>query len=111
MLAAAAQEPRRDCHRPTGIGKTLTFLVPVLLKIASAGPYNKQRGGGTPSPRVLVLAPTRELAMQSQFVCDEVKSVRSVCIYGGVPKQHQRAELKAGAEIVVATPGRLLDLV
>ena len=94
----------------TGSGKTLTFLVPALLKIALAGPF-KQKPGGTPSPRVLVMAPTRELAMQSQFVCDEVKSYRSVCIYGGVPKQHQRAELKAGAEIVVATPGRLLDLV
>jgi len=94
----------------TGSGKTLTFLVPALLKIAKEGPY-KQKAGGLPSPRVLVLAPTRELAMQSQQVCEEVKCFRSVCIYGGVAKQFQRSELRAGAEIVVATPGRLQDLV
>ena len=93
----------------TGSGKTLTFLVPALLKIASVGPFKQK--SGPPSPRVLVLAPTRELAMQSQQVCEEVGCFRSVCIYGGVPKHFQKSELNAGAEIIVATPGRLQDLV
>ena len=101
----------------TGSGKTLTFLVPALLRIASHLAHNKSSAsssgsgkGGTPCPKVLVLAPTRELAMQSQQVCEEVGGFKSVCIYGGMPKQYQRTELRSGAEIVVATPGRLMDL-
>ena len=52
----------------------------------------------------------RELAMQSHQVVVDVGGLKSVCIYGGVPKPQQKADLKAGAEVVVATPGRLLDL-
>ena len=54
---------------------------------------------------------SRELAMQSHQVASEVGGpYKSVCIYGGVPKPAQKKDLSAGAEIVVATPGRLLDL-
>jgi ATP-dependent RNA helicase DBP3 len=68
---------------------------------------------------MLVMAPTRELAMQSDVVCKEVahfalnKStcIRSVCIYGGVSKSEQKFQIKQGVEIIVATPGRLKDLV
>ena len=50
--------------------------------------------------------------MQSHQVVEEIKGgPKGVCIYGGVPKAQQRADLSAGAEIVVATPGRLLDLI
>jgi DEAD/DEAH box helicase len=52
----------------------------------------------------------RELAMQSHQVVLDVGGIKSVCIYGGVPKPQQKADLRAGAEVVVATPGRLLDL-
>lgn len=102
----------------TGSGKTLAFLVPAMLKIAylkASGALNNkqvtnQGGRRCPAPTVLVLAPTRELAMQSHQVVVEMNGPKGVCIYGGVNKQQQRQELQAGAEIVVATPGRLMDL-
>ncbi len=95
----------------TGSGKTLSFLIPALLKIA-----NKNKRGII---QMLVMAPTRELAMQSDVVCKEVSKMvghgeyaaRSVCIYGGVSKGEQKAAIRSGIEIVVATPGRLKDLV
>ena len=62
---------------------------------------------------MLVVAPTRELAMQSQTVLEDAGKhfkIRSVCVYGGVPKYEQRKALREGAEVVVATPGRLIDL-
>jgi superfamily II DNA/RNA helicase len=54
---------------------------------------------------------TRELAMQSQQVVEEIGGPPGVCIYGGVPKHQQKEALRNGAEIVVATPGRLMDLI
>lgn len=67
------------------------------------------------SPRMLVLAPTRELAMQSDAVLQEfgtVAGLRSIVLYGGVPKYTQVAELKKkDVDCLVATPGRLKDLV
>lgn len=92
----------------TGSGKTLAFLVPALLKIAKLGPRGFTKG--PPRPRVLIVAPTRELALQSHDVVQAVGGVKGVCIYGGVPKPVQKNELRAGADVVVATPGRLLDL-
>lgn len=72
-------------------------------------------------PQVLILAPTRELAMQSHQVVTDLAeantnprawtSVRGVCIYGGVSKGAQKAELQLFPEVVVATPGRLQDLI
>lgn len=90
----------------TGSGKTLGYLLPAFLHLKQCQ-KNSQRG-----PTVLVLAPTRELATQIQ---DEAvkfgKSSRitSTCIYGGAPKVHQLRDLERGADIVVATPGRLND--
>ena len=94
----------------TGTGKTAGFTLPLLQRLA-------RYATASPSPakhpvRALILAPTRELAMQ---VHDSVKTyskyvpLRSVCIYGGVDIRPQIAELREGREIVVATPGRLLD--
>ncbi|MBK1681066.1 DEAD/DEAH box helicase [Rhodocyclus tenuis] len=96
----------------TGTGKTAAFTLPLLQRIL---PF------ATPSPsparhpvRVLILAPTRELAIQ---VHESVKSyskyvpLRSLCAYGGVDIKPQIAELRLGIEVLVATPGRLLDLV
>ena len=62
---------------------------------------------------MLVLAPTRELAMQSQVVLEQAGKacgIRSACMYGGVSKYEQKHHLKSGVEVIVATPGRLLDL-
>mmetsp|Transcript_26016 Transcript_26016/g.40371 ORF Transcript_26016/g.40371 Transcript_26016/m.40371 type:complete len:338 (+) Transcript_26016:1088-2101(+) len=63
-------------------------------------------------PIVLVLAPTRELAVQIKEECDKFgrsSDVKNTCVYGGVPKSRQIRDLQAGVEIVIATPGRLID--
>ncbi|XP_062116163.1 DEAD-box ATP-dependent RNA helicase 30-like [Humulus lupulus] len=92
----------------TGSGKTLAYLLPALVHV-SAQPRLAYGEG----PIVLVIAPTRELAVQIQ---EEVvkfglrASVRSTCIYGGAPKGPQIRDLKRGVEIVIATPGRLIDM-
>ena len=93
----------------TGSGKTLAFAIPALSSMMSS-PQPKRR-----LPRMLVLAPTRELAMQSDVVLQEfgtVAGLRSVVLYGGVPKYTQVSELnKKNVDCLVATPGRLKDLV
>ncbi|CAM9161781.1 unnamed protein product, partial [Heterosigma akashiwo] len=96
----------------TGSGKTLGFLLPVIHQILQQGDRNKG-----PGPQALVLAPTRELAVQIKAECDracaglEVKA-GGVCavVYGGAPKGPQVAALKKAPLVVVATPGRLVDL-
>lgn len=88
----------------TGTGKTAAFLLPILQRLTK-GPLRRVR--------VLIVAPTRELAEQThQMSIDLGKKtqVRSVTVYGGVSRSHQVAALRRGAEIVVACPGRLLDL-
>ncbi|MEM8628778.1 MAG: DEAD/DEAH box helicase [Chlamydiota bacterium] len=94
---------------PTGTGKTGAFLLPSLHRLASAP---KQRG---PGPRLLVLVPTRELGMQiakqSERYSKYLSKVRTVCIGGGVPYPKQIAQLRRPYEVLVATPGRLLDLI
>lgn len=91
----------------TGSGKTLGYLIPafMLLKRVRNNPQN--------GPTVVVLAPTRELATQIQD--EAIKFGRSIrisctCLYGGAPKGPQLKELERGADIVVATPGRLNDI-
>lgn len=91
----------------TGSGKTLAYILPALIHI------NNQprllRGDG---PIALVLAPTRELAQQIQQVCNEFgrrMSIMNTCIFGGASKHPQADDLRRGVEIVIATPGRLID--
>lgn len=90
----------------TGTGKTAAFLLPILQRLSSEP--NKTR-----SPRALILAPTRELAIQ---IADNAKiygrfvRVPSVVIVGGVSQERQVNDLKRGCDIVIATPGRLVDL-
>lgn len=72
--------------------------------------FYAEKGDG---PIVLVLAPTRELAVQIQQECAKFgasSKIKNTCIYGGVPKGPQIRDLRLGAEIVIATPGRLIDL-
>jgi ATP-dependent RNA helicase RhlE len=88
----------------TGTGKTAAFVLPILQRLTK-GPLHRVR--------VLIVAPTRELAEQiHQMSADLAKKtrVRSVTVYGGVSRNRQVAALQRGAEIVVACPGRLLDL-
>ena len=91
----------------TGTGKTAAFALPLLERLAS-GP--KKRSG---APRVLVLAPTRELALQiheSFEAYGQHLPFRSTVIFGGVGQQPQVDRLRRGVDILTATPGRLLDL-
>ena len=93
----------------TGSGKTLGFLVPAFKLLCGAG---FPRPCQACAPKVLVLAPTRELATQIE---DEARKfgaplgVKSVCCYGGAPKGPQMASLRQGAHVCIATPGRLND--
>jgi len=92
----------------TGSGKTLSYILPGLIHITAQPRLKKGEG-----PIVLVLAPTRELAVQIQEVADQygrAASIKSICLYGGASKGHQIRGLEASPEIVVATPGRLIDL-
>lgn len=92
----------------TGTGKTAAFLLPALekLMVPSALKFN----GG---PRILILVPTRELAMQvaneSVKYSKYLTKTKTVCIYGGAPYPVQNRELSRPYEILVATPGRLMD--
>ncbi|KAA8540773.1 hypothetical protein F0562_024308 [Nyssa sinensis] len=92
----------------TGSGKTLAYLLPALVHVSAQPPLVQGEG-----PIVLVLAPTRELAVQIRE--EDVKfgshgNIRSTCIYGGAPKGPQIRDLQRGVEIVIATPGRLIDM-
>merc|ERR1719291_401044 len=91
----------------TGSGKTLAFLLPAIVNI-NAQPY-LSRGDG---PIVLVMAPTRELANQIKEECDRFgksSKIKNTCCYGGMPRRAQQSDLREGVEIVIATPGRLID--
>merc|ERR1719162_2286836 len=91
----------------TGSGKTLAFLLPAMIHI-NAQQYLKPGEG----PIVLVLAPTRELAVQIKEECDKFgasSGIKNTVVYGGVPKGKQVGALRSGVEIVIATPGRLID--
>ena len=93
----------------TGSGKTLAFGVPCVRHISS-GSLRPTRGS---SARAVIVSPTRELAVQifDQLVqLADPAGLKAVCVYGGVPKDPQRQALKT-AHIVVATPGRLNDLI
>ena len=88
----------------TGTGKTAAFMLPILQRLAT------RPGRGV---RALILAPTRELAEQIHQAARQYGArtgVRSVAIYGGVGKRPQVEALRRGADVVVACPGRLLDL-
>lgn len=117
LLADDADTPRDIVGiAETGSGKTLAFGLPALSKMYTQMQSSKtMRNGGRRKPRMLVLSPTRELAMQSDAVLKEfgaVVGLKSLTLYGGVPKYTQVAELKQGqVDCLVATPGRLKDLI
>jgi superfamily II DNA/RNA helicase len=88
----------------TGTGKTAAFVLPILQRL-TAGPRKYVRA--------LIIAPTRELAEQTHVAIGQLgryTKLKSVTVYGGVSKNTQIRQLRKGAEVVVACPGRLLDL-
>ncbi len=90
----------------TGTGKTAAFAVPILERI--------ERGGKSTPPQAIVLVPTRELAVQVREECEKLaygRRIHCVPVYGGKPIRGQIAKLQRGAEVVVGTPGRVLDLI
>lgn len=106
LTIADALAGRDVCGKAkTGSGKTLAFGLPLLEKVKGADPRR---------PRALILVPTRELATQ---VRDElaplgvVRDVSVTAVYGGAKMEAQVAELEKGVEIVVATPGRMIDMI
>ncbi len=87
---------------PTGSGKTLAYLIPLLEHIQP----------GNPGPRALIVTPTRELAIQVDAVFKSLDSpLRGALLYGGVGYHTQTQALKRGADVVIGTPGRILDMV
>jgi len=127
------------CVAKTGSGKTCGFLLPSMHQYLKSGPNltpaastggrgfggrgrgfggrggrgGSSAGGGT-KPVLLVLAPTRELAVQIEEECKKFgRSVglRSICLYGGAPKYPQIQALNRGVDFVIATPGRINDLI
>jgi superfamily II DNA/RNA helicase len=101
-----ALEGRDVCGKAmTGSGKTLAFGLPIVQLLERAQ---------VKRPLALVLVPTRELAQQVTGVLEELAAVRgfkTVAIYGGAPMGVQTKALRRGVEIVIATPGRLIDLI
>ncbi len=95
----------------TGTGKTAAFVLPALHRLAQSR-QAPARHKMISAPRVLVLAPTRELAQQvaEQSVrYGQNLSICTVCLYGGAPYPVQNRQLARGADLLVATPGRLID--
>nr|XP_033339157.1 probable ATP-dependent RNA helicase DDX43 [Megalopta genalis] len=93
----------------TSTGKTLAFLLPALIHIEGQETPRSERNG----PNVLVMAPTRELALQIEKEVNKYTyhGIKAVCVYGGGSRKEQITLVLKGLEIVIATPGRLNDLV
>ncbi|VFQ84854.1 unnamed protein product [Cuscuta campestris] len=95
----------------TGTGKTLAFGIPIIKRITEddQSTFSQRRGR---LPRVLVLAPTRELAKQvEKEIKESAPYLNTACIYGGVSYVAQESALSRGVDVVVGTPGRLIDLI
>ncbi|MEO1889818.1 MAG: DEAD/DEAH box helicase [Cycloclasticus sp.] len=99
----------------TGSGKTATFALPILQRLHADGPLTNKNNDGN-YVTALILVPTRELAKQ---IADNIKSyalhfngaIKTVAVFGGVSVNTQMLALRGGTDILVATPGRLLDLI
>lgn len=104
----------------TGSGKTGAFLIPIISRMLASGPSAPSNGGGRSRigirqafPKAIILAPTRELAQQ---IFDDARTftykswIRPAVIYGGVPISGQMAQIDRGCDLLVATPGRLTDI-
>src|SRR5438874_10234268 len=97
----------------TGTGKTAAFALPILQRLAAAHGGAERSAAPRPKARCLILAPTRELATQ---ISDDFRAygkflhLRQTVIFGGVNQNPQVDNLRRGVDIIIATPGRLLDL-
>jgi superfamily II DNA/RNA helicase len=97
----------------TGTGKTLAFAIPVLQRLIAPHDPDFDELVAPGKPQALVIAPTRELALQVSndlTVAGSLRGTRTLTVYGGVPYEQQLDALASGVDVVVGTPGRLLDL-
>jgi len=112
--AALAGKDLRVCSS-TGSGKTAAFVLPALMKVLEArkDPANKPKRGEVKGPRILVLVPTRELSMQVAKAASNygrhVQWLSVTSVVGGVPYPAQIKALRGPLDILIATPGRLID--
>ena len=94
----------------TGTGKTCAFLVAMMNRLLTRSAVADRKDS---DPRALIIAPTRELAIQIEKDARAIGAPHRVCasalIYGGVDYDKQRQQLKDGCDIIIATPGRMLD--
>ena len=108
----------------TGSGKTAAFLIPILSKLmgkaaklraprpAPRDDFDAREHGVTAEPLVLIIVPTRELGIQTFDECRRLcyrSMLRPCVVYGGGPPRDQREELAKGCDILIGTPGRLID--
>src|SRR5580658_10684422 len=94
----------------TGTGKTLAFLLPLLEKLIKRGTTL----GNQPGVSALILSPTRELAIQISVAFADLAAgtgIRSAVVVGGLNEQSQLQAIRKGAQVVIATPGRLADFI
>ena len=92
----------------TGTGKTAAFLLGSFSRLLAAAPADRRAD----QPRMLVIAPTRELAMQIKKDADSLgahTNLKCAVVYGGIDYEKQRDELAAGVDVLIGTPGRLID--
>ncbi|MEC7640627.1 MAG: DEAD/DEAH box helicase [Nitrospinota bacterium] len=95
----------------TGTGKTAAFLIATFCRLLNQVPRPAKRPG-QPGPRCLIIAPTRELARQIEkdtLVLGKFCDYKTVCVHGGIDYEKQRNQIKQGVDILIATPGRLID--
>jgi len=115
LTVADALAGRDVCGKAkTGSGKTLAFGVPLLQRVKATRDATGPAAGSRPArPLALVLLPTRELAVQVHDVLAPLAKklgLRAVAVYGGADIDRQVAKLRKGVDVVIATPGRLIDL-
>jgi superfamily II DNA/RNA helicase len=113
MTIADALAGRDICGKAkTGSGKTLGFGLPMLQRVSEGSSFDGSKGGPA-RPRGLVLLPTRELAVQVHEVLEPLGKALGLhvnAVYGGADIEKQVKSLKSGCDIIIATPGRLIDL-
>nr|CAN77581.1 hypothetical protein VITISV_015347 [Vitis vinifera] len=96
----------------TGTGKTLAFGIPIIKRLSEDDEKRTSQRRSGRLPRVLVLAPTRELAKQvEKEIKESAPYLSTVCVYGGVSYITQQNALSRGVDVVVGTPGRIIDLI
>ncbi|KAG2278536.1 hypothetical protein Bca52824_061091 [Brassica carinata] len=112
VLVPALQGRDIIARAKTGTGKTLAFGIPIIKRLTEqAGDYSEFRRSGR-LPKFLVLAPTRELAKQvEKEIKESAPYLSTVCVYGGVSYTIQQSALSRGVDVVVGTPGRIIDLI